>query len=141
MPRRRRSPCARRERDAARRAVADQAFVARFADAIRRRYPGCPPERSQAIAEHAAARGSGRIGRTAAARDLGGTTIVLAVTASVRHRDTDYDAPLMVGVPRAEARARVRAGVAEILRNREAAPAGGSAVRRRSPSAPSRMNP
>jgi hypothetical protein len=40
---------------------------------------------------------------------------VSAVVASVRHEDTDYDALLMSGVPRDEARARVRAAVDTVL--------------------------
>jgi hypothetical protein len=40
---------------------------------------------------------------------------VSAVVASVRHEDTDYDALLMAGVPRDEARARVRAAVDAVL--------------------------
>jgi hypothetical protein len=38
-----------------------------------------------------------------------------AVVASVRYEDTDYDALLMAGVPRDEARARVRAAVDTVL--------------------------
>jgi hypothetical protein len=37
------------------------------------------------------------------------------VVASVRHEDTDYDALLMAGVPREEARARIRASVDAVL--------------------------
>jgi hypothetical protein len=41
--------------------------------------------------------------------------LVSAVVASVRHEDTDYDALLMAGVPREEARARIRASVDAVL--------------------------
>lgn len=105
----------RRARDAERRAVADAAFVDQLAAAIRAHYPGCPPERARAIAEHTAARGSGRVGRSAAARDLDPTAIDLAVTASVRHRETDYDALLMAGTGRSAARAAVRDEVTRVL--------------------------
>jgi hypothetical protein len=40
---------------------------------------------------------------------------MLAVIASVRHQDTGYDELLMAGVPRGEARARVRPDIDRIL--------------------------
>src|SRR5262249_54341763 len=67
-------------------------------------FPGCPPQRADAIARHAGTRGSGRVGRTAAGRALHEEAVTLAVVASVRHCDTSYDELLMSGVPRAEAR-------------------------------------
>jgi hypothetical protein len=78
-------------------------------------FPGCPRERAEEIARHAAARGSGRVGRSAAGRQLEDWALELAVTASVRHRDTVYDALLMAGLDRREARERVRDDVAGIL--------------------------
>ena len=63
--------------------------------AIREQFPGCPPARAEAIAYHAAVRGSGRIGRSAAGRALDADALRLAVAASVRHVDTDYDDLLM----------------------------------------------
>lgn len=105
----------RRERDAARREAADEVFVEQLTAAIRARYPGCPPDRAKQIAAHAAARGSGRVGRTAAARDLDPTAIDLAVAASVRHRDTDYDVLLASGRDRVEARQAVSGEVAATL--------------------------
>lgn len=101
----------RRERDAERRARADVTFQAALATEIRRLYPGCPAERAEAIARHAATRGSGRVGRTAAGRALDARAVTLAVVASVRHSDTDYDDLLMAGVPRARARERVAAAI------------------------------
>jgi hypothetical protein len=64
--------------------------------------------RAEAIARHTALRGSGRVGRSAAGRALGTEALTLAVVASVRHQDTDYDDLLTSGVPRAEARDRIR---------------------------------
>lgn len=60
----------RRERDEVRRAEQDLGFQAQLASEIRRLYPGCPAERAEAIARHAGARGSGRVGRSAAGRAL-----------------------------------------------------------------------
>jgi hypothetical protein len=82
---------------------------------IRRLFPGCPANRIEAIARHAAQRGSGRVGRTAAGRALGRDARELAVLASVRHQDTGYDALLMSGVDRATARDRVRDDVDAVL--------------------------
>lgn len=101
----------RRERDAVRRAEQDVEYQAKMAAQIARLFPGCPPERAREIAEHAGLRGSGRVGRTAAARALDENAITLAVVASIRHRDTDYDRLLMAGVPRMEARERIRDGI------------------------------
>ncbi|MBB2912514.1 hypothetical protein FHS43_003797 [Streptosporangium becharense] len=105
----------RRERDRVRRAGEDLEFQAAMAEEIVRLFPGCPPERAAEISAHAAQRGSGRVGRTAAAKVFDENAITLAVIASVRHLDTDYDRLLMSGVPRAEARDRIRPGVDRVL--------------------------
>jgi hypothetical protein len=105
----------RRVRDAERRADQDLEFQARLAREITRLYPGCPSARAEAIAGHAAARGSGRVGRSAAARALDAEAIRLAVVASVRHGDTGYDHLLMSGTPRDVARDQVRAKIDEVL--------------------------
>ncbi len=105
----------RRERDAVRRADQDLDFQARLASEITRLFPGCPQGRAQAIARHAAARGSGRVGRSAAARALDEGAITRAVVASVRHEDTGYDQLLMSGVAREAARERVGSGIDRVL--------------------------
>jgi hypothetical protein len=105
----------RQERDKARRASDDVRFQTEFAAAIRKLFPGCPPSRAEGIARHAAARSSGRIGRSAAARALHPDVVHLAVAASVRHVDTDYDELLMSGVDRATARRQVRERVEQVL--------------------------
>jgi len=105
----------RRQRDEERRAVVDDRFVADLAAAVRTQFPGCPPQRADRIARHAGTRGSGRIGRTRAGRELDPDAVRLAVIASVRHGDTDYDVLLMSGVARAAARDRVRDDVDRVL--------------------------
>ena len=60
-------------------------------------------------------RGSGRVGRSTAGRALDEQAVTLAVVASVRHQDTDYDELLMAGVPRAVAREQVRPAIDRIL--------------------------
>lgn len=97
-----------RERAALRRVDEDADFQQRMAAAILELFPNCPPDRAQAIAEHAGTRGSGRVGRTAAGRALDENAVTLAVVASARHLDTDYDILLMSGVPRQLARDQIR---------------------------------
>ena len=104
-----------RARDEARRGRQDVAFQRDLAREIMQLFPGCPASRADAIARHAGARGSGRVGRTAAGRALDEAAVRLSVVASVRHVDTPYDELLMSGVPRAEARERVRNLVDGIL--------------------------
>ncbi|MET7619588.1 DUF2293 domain-containing protein [Streptomyces sp. NPDC005408] len=104
-----------RERDAVRRAAEDVRFTASFAAEILRLFPGCPPARGQDVAAHASARGSGRVGRTAAGRSLEEGAVTAAVRASVRHLDTEYDALLMAGVARNVARVRVAAVIEGVL--------------------------
>lgn len=105
----------RRLREQDRRAAADVELQAEAAREILRLYPGCPPERADAIARHTCARGSGRVGRTAAGRSLDPDALALAVTAAARHADTRYDELLMSGLDRAECRARVRPEVERVL--------------------------
>ncbi|MGA4861185.1 DUF2293 domain-containing protein [Streptomyces lavendulocolor] len=105
----------RRARDAARRATEDVQFRDALAAEILRLFPGCPPERAAGIAAHAGERGSGRVGRTAAGRALDEGAVGAAVRASVRHLDTEYDALLMRGVPRRQARTRVAPVIESVL--------------------------
>ena len=105
----------RREREQSRRADQDVHFRGEFAAAIREQFPGCPVDRAEAIALHAAARGSGRVGRSAAGRALDRDAVRLAVVASVRHVDTEYDELLMSGVDRESARARVHQRVEDVV--------------------------
>jgi len=105
----------RRERDQERRAAEDVQLTAKMSSEIRRLFPGCPAGRAQAIARHTSLRGSGRVGRSAAGRSLDEKAITLAVAASVRHEDTEYDALLMSGVSREAAREEIRAAVDRIL--------------------------
>ncbi len=60
-------------------------------------------------------RGSGRVGRSAPGRALDPEAVRLAVAASIRHTDTDYDLLLMGGIGRDAARLRVRDHVEDVL--------------------------
>ena len=106
---------ARRERAAEQRERWDERFVESFTGAIRAGFPGCPKDEAGAIARRACERGSGRIGRTEAGRDLSAEAIELAVRAHVRHTHTPYDDYLMRGWDRYDARDRVRPLVDEVL--------------------------
>ena len=103
----------RREREAIRRIELDQQYVERFAQRVRDLYPACPPGIETVIAEHACLKYSDRVGRSAAAKEFDEQAIRLAVTAHVRHTETDYDSLLAGGHDRGEARS---AGEAEVTR-------------------------
>jgi hypothetical protein len=105
----------RRARDEEYRARADAGFEVALAEAILELFPACPPGRATEIAAHAGRRGSGRVGRSAAGRNLEAEPVTLAVVAAVRHGDTDYDNLLMAGVDRGEARARIQPDVELLL--------------------------
>ncbi len=77
-------------------------------------FPHCPAGREQVIAEHACLKYSGRVGRSAAAKDFDDEMITLAVMAHVRHREKNYDSLLAKGCFRNQARAQVRDRVEEI---------------------------
>jgi len=104
-----------RARGAERRREQDRELVVRMVKQIGNLFPGCPPPEVIAIAEHTAVRGSGRVGRSEAGRNLGERALTLAVAASVRHNHTDYDKLLASGVDRAAARERISDEVEEIL--------------------------
>ena len=48
-------------------------------------FPGCPPDEARAIAEHACQENSGRVGRSAAAKEFDPAALRLAVIAHIRH--------------------------------------------------------
>ena len=114
----------RRIRAAVRRDEHDTEFIDELTAAIRAEFPACPPERALRIARHAGERSSGRIGRTAAGRALDPAAVRLAVVASIRHEDTDYDELLMGGVARFDARDIVRPAIDDILERWQASKIG-----------------
>ncbi len=105
----------RRDRDRERRAAEDVSLVERMTERILTLFPSCPAGEARAMAAHTAERGSGRVGRTAAARAEQELPLRLAVAAAVRHQHTNYDQLLAQGVDRSEARATVRDRVEAIL--------------------------
>ncbi|XVV15904.1 DUF2293 domain-containing protein [Actinoplanes sp. CA-131856] len=105
----------RRDRDRVRREAADEVFQQNLSAEILRLFPSCPPERATEVSEHTSLRGSGRVGRSAAGRSLDPDAVTRAVIASIRHKDTPYDDMLMSGVPRDEARTRIRPTIDKVL--------------------------
>jgi hypothetical protein len=95
----------------------DQNFVRQFAARIREIFPSCPKRRETSIAEHACMKYSGRVGRSAAARDMDETAVNLAVRAHLRHTMTEYDELLSKGYDRYYARVLVEDKVSDIMNN------------------------
>ncbi len=105
----------RQAREAERRETEDLAYQTQFAQHLRELFSGCPTGREQKIAEHACLKYSGRVGRSAAAKQLDEAAIRLAVIAHIRHRETSYDKLLMRGYSRSEARAEIQSEITQIL--------------------------
>lgn len=105
----------RREREAERRAEMDQEYTSRFAERVRELFPNCPTGREQVIAEHACQKYSGRVGRSAGAKNLDEEFIRLAVIAHIRHAETNYDEFLAQGMERREARGAVQNEIDKVL--------------------------
>jgi hypothetical protein len=104
-----------RERAAHTRERADAEYVQAFTERVRVAYPGCPPAEAAAIAARACQKYSGRVGRSAAARQLDPAAITLAVAAHVRHRHSEYDTLLAQGWDRGDARGAVAGVVQDVL--------------------------
>jgi len=105
----------RRERDEVRRAEDDRKLAAHIAEAILKLFPGCPPGEARVIAAHTALRGSGRVGRTSAGRNLETEALAAAVIAAIRHRHTRYDELLMSGYSRTDARDAIHEAVDQVI--------------------------
>ena len=104
-----------RERGTERRQQLDAKYLEKFSRRVGELFPGCPGEEQRAIAEHACQKYSGRVGRSAAAKDLEADAVALAVRAHVRHAHTRYNELLSRGASRHEARALVAETVAKRL--------------------------
>lgn len=104
-----------RKQAAIRRVDEDREFVTGMTTAILGQFPACPADEARNIAAHTARRGSGRVGRSAAGRELNPQAIKLAVIAHIRHEHTNYDHLLMQGAARLEARTLVRDKIDQVL--------------------------
>lgn len=105
----------RREKEAVRREAADRAYIKRFAKAISEHYPGRPEEDADEIAQHACQKYSGRVGRSAAAKQFDAGAVRLAVIAHIRHKYTRYDRLLVRYDDRGLARQEIQPKIEEIL--------------------------
>lgn len=72
-----------------------------------------PAQSLNTILQHAFLKGSGRVGRTTTTPEK--EKVILAVEAHIRHVHTPYEALLRSGMPRLEARNKVREQVQTIL--------------------------
>lgn len=108
---------ARRVRDEERRLREDQVLAREMEARLKEMFPGCPSGEAKAIAQHASIRGSGRVGRSAAGRNLEEDALRLAAIAFVRHRHTTYDDLLMNGMDRTSARQSVWDKIEETLQH------------------------
>ena len=106
---------AQRERGAVRREREDEKLVAEMTTLIREQFPGCPAGEAKQIASHTARRSSGRVGRSAAGRQLHEDAIRLAVVAYIRHEHTRYDELLMTGTARESARRMIASDIDDVL--------------------------
>ena len=113
----------RRMRAVEARAAGESTYVAAVTAAIRTQFPGCPADEAAQIAAWTCGKHSGRVGRSAAAKQFDGQALRLAVVARIRHEHTRYDALLMDGVARDAARQCVWSKINEILGRWELNPA------------------
>ncbi len=87
-----------------------------FAKAIRLLFPSMPTMREVEVANHACEKYSGRVGRTASAKEFDEDMITRAVVAHIRHKETDYDDRFGKGKRKKEIRSDVRDDIQQVLR-------------------------
>jgi len=104
-----------RERAVERRQVEDQQYEATVTEKLRELFPGCPGEEAGRIAAWTCRKHSGRVGRSAAAKEFAPQALRLAVVAHIRHEHTKYDELLMKHGDRQLARAEVRARIETVV--------------------------
>jgi hypothetical protein len=109
-----------RERAALKREAEDQAYISAVMERLKVSFPGCPPQEAERIADHACQRHSGRVGRSAAAKEFEPSVLRLAVIAHIRHTHTRYDELLGRTGDRSSARAAVQEQIEKILMRWEA---------------------
>lgn len=95
----------------------DKIYIEEFAKAIRFRYPKCPPGREVLIAVHACEKYSGRVGRTASAKEFDEKMVDLAVEAHIRHTETNYDSQFGKGKSKKEIRTDVKFDIVKIMQS------------------------
>jgi hypothetical protein len=104
-----------RERAAERRENEDQEYLAAATVKLKEMFPGCPPKEAARIAAWICQKHSGRVGRSAAAKDFEPQALRLAVIAHIRHEHTRYDELLVQYGDRQHAREMVHAQIEKLL--------------------------
>lgn len=94
----------------------DRLYRREFARKIRELFPSMPANRETLIAEHACEKYSGRVGRTAAAKEFDEAMITRAVIAHIRHTETEYDNQFGKGKRKREIREEIRPEIMQMLR-------------------------
>ncbi len=97
------------------REVHDKEYIKEFGKAIREYYPNCPTKRELEIAKHACEKYSGRVGRSASAKQFDWKMIDLAVEAHIRHVETNYDSQFGKGKRKKEIRSDLSGVIKSIL--------------------------
>jgi len=105
----------RKEINAIRREKEEKEYKELFAARVREIFPKCPKDREYEITEHACEKYSGRVGRTAAAKDLKDWVIIMAVWAHIRHRETNYDELLTRGYDKGDLRHEIKGEIFKII--------------------------
>ena len=82
---------------------------------IARLFPAAQPDAPRRSPGIPASGAAGGWGVRRPGRSLDEKAITLAVVASVRHEDTDYDSLLMSGVPRDVAREQIKPAIEQVL--------------------------
>lgn len=104
-----------RERAAERREAEDHKYEEAVAEKLKALFPGCPAESAEHIAAWTCRKHSGRVGRSAAAKEFDPQALRLAVIAHIRHEHTRYDELLMHHGDRQLARAEVSSAIQRVL--------------------------
>jgi len=104
-----------RERAALKREAENQEYIAAVAERLKVLFPGCPSQEAERIAHHACQKHSGRVDRSAAAKEFVLGASRLAVIAHIRHVHTRYVELLGRTGDRSLARATVQPQIERIL--------------------------
>jgi len=104
-----------REVAAGRREIEQREYLGAFRAAVVRLFPGCPRAEAAEIAAHACEKHSGRVGRSAAAKNLNEEMVRLAVIAHVRHLHTTYDQTIDRTKDKRGSRAAIRRDIRAVL--------------------------
>lgn len=104
-----------RERATIRRESEDRDYELAVAEKLMAMFPGCPADSAKRIAAWTCQKHSGRVGRSAAAKEFDSLALRLAVIAHIRHEHTRYDELLMRHGDRQQARAEVRDEIDRVL--------------------------